>query len=62
MAFIFNRPQDEIVPLETLLRIRLEAAARTKGQLDTNISQLKVINKRLERLLGLLQEIEESQE
>ena len=61
MPFIFNRPQEEIVPLETLLRIRREAMIKTKKQLDANNAQLKATNERLEKLLGLLQEIEESQ-
>ena len=61
MPFIFNRPQEEIVPLETLLRIRRDAMIRTKKQLEANNAQLKAINERLEQLLDLLQEIEESQ-
>ena len=61
MPFIFNRPQEEIVPLETLMRIRREAMIKTKKQLDANNAQLRATNERLEKLLDLLQEIEESQ-
>jgi len=55
MAFIFSRPQDEIIPLETLVRIRREALIRTKERLDANNAQLKATNKRLDKLLDLLQ-------
>jgi len=61
MPFIFNRPQEEIVPLETLLRIRREAFIGTIETPEVSAAQRKAIDERLDKLLDLLQEIEESQ-
>ena len=59
MPFIFNRPQEQIVPFDTLLRINREAFARVREQQELNLARLKLINEQLEQLLH---EIEESQQ